>query len=109
MASLPASPDERISGETNGMPYVTIATGYDCDGMPYASGCAATVYLHGGHVASWTVAGQEMLFMSKSAVYNGSKALRGGIPVCFPQFGNLGPCQAQHRARGYGRPPGRRY
>lgn len=34
--------------------------------------------------------------MSSKAVLDGSKAIRGGVPVCFPQFGMLGPLAAQH-------------
>jgi len=56
----------------------------------------ATIYLHGAHVTSWKVGGNEKIFVSEQAVYNGSKAIRGGIPVCWPQFGDMGPCKAQH-------------
>ncbi|XP_028411271.1 putative glucose-6-phosphate 1-epimerase [Dendronephthya gigantea] len=51
------------------------------------------VCLHGGTVTSWKCRGREMLFVSKNAVYNGKKAIRGGIPVVFPNFGpwELGP------------------
>ena len=34
---------------------------------------------------------QELLFVSKQAVLKPPKAIRGGVPVCFPQFGKLGP------------------
>ena len=34
---------------------------------------------------------QELLFVSKQAVFKPPKAIRGGVPVCFPQFGKLGP------------------
>ncbi len=57
----------------------------------------ATVYLHGAHVSSWTsLAGVELLFMSEHAVFKPPKALRGGVPVCFPQFSDMGPVAAQH-------------
>jgi hypothetical protein len=45
------------------------------------------VYLFGGHATSWTVNGEEQLFVSSIAVYDGKKAIRGGIPIVFPQFG----------------------
>jgi glucose-6-phosphate 1-epimerase len=60
-----------------------------------ASGGRATVALQGGHVVSWTTAdGSERLYMSSlasaSAADGSPQALRGGIPVCFPQFAGLG-------------------
>lgn len=36
---------------------------------------------------------QERLFVSPLASYQAPKAIRGGTPVCFPQFGQLGPLQ----------------
>ena len=58
---------------------------------------SATVYLHGAHVTSWTSpSGEELLFVSKDAIFKPPKAIRGGIPICFPQFGDLGPLKQQH-------------
>jgi glucose-6-phosphate 1-epimerase len=34
--------------------------------------------------------------MSDRAVFAPPKALRGGVPVCFPQFSDMGPMAAQH-------------
>jgi len=54
-------------------------------------GATAVVSLLGGQVLSWiTPDGREHLFLSERAVFDGSVAIRGGIPVCFPQFGGLG-------------------
>lgn len=44
------------------------------------------LYLFGSTLTSWTVNGKEMLFVSSKAIYNGNKAIRGGIPIVFPQF-----------------------
>jgi len=46
-----------------------------------------TVNLHGATVVSWRVNNQEQLFVSKQALFDGKKAIRGGIPVVFPHFG----------------------
>ena len=49
----------------------------------------ATVYLQGAHLAEWQPAGEEaVLFLSKKTAYKKGKALRGGIPVIFPWFGD---------------------
>ncbi len=46
------------------------------------------MYLHGGQVMSWQPAGQdEMLFTSAQARWEPGRAIRGGVPVCFPWFG----------------------
>jgi glucose-6-phosphate 1-epimerase len=56
-----------------------------------AEGASALVALHGAQVLSWMPAdGRERLFLSERAVFDGRAAIRGGIPVIFPQFGERG-------------------
>ncbi|RKP14823.1 galactose mutarotase-like domain-containing protein, partial [Piptocephalis cylindrospora] len=45
------------------------------------------VYLYGATVTSWESCGKERLYLSKTAKLDGSKAVRGGIPLVFPVFG----------------------
>lgn len=45
---------------------------------------------HGAHVLSWVASGRERLYLSPSSVMDGHAAIRGGIPVCFPQFNQRG-------------------
>lgn len=48
----------------------------------------AEIYLHGGHVTHYQPSdGEPVLWMSDEAVFDGNKAIRGGIPVVFPWFG----------------------
>lgn len=55
-------------------------------------GAEATVLLHGAQLVSWIPAGdQERLYLSPLAAAGGANAVRGGIPVCFPQFARRGP------------------
>jgi glucose-6-phosphate 1-epimerase len=50
-------------------------------------GAQATVLLHGGHLVSWIPAGgQEQLYLSPTASAEPGQAVRGGVPVIFPQF-----------------------
>jgi glucose-6-phosphate 1-epimerase len=47
----------------------------------------ADIYLHGAQVTSWQPAGtSEVIFVSRNAQWEDGKAIRGGIPVCFPWF-----------------------
>lgn len=55
------------------------------------AGDTALVALHGAQVVSWVAQGRERLYLSPRAVWNGQAAIRGGIPVCFPQFNQRGP------------------
>lgn len=53
-----------------------------------ADGARAEVYLHGAHVTSWVPAGgAEQLFVSSRSEFREGAAIRGGVPVIFPQFG----------------------
>jgi len=56
-------------------------------------GAFARVYLDGAHVTSWIPARSttDRLFVSRKAQYGPGCSIRGGIPVCFPQFGPFGP------------------
>jgi glucose-6-phosphate 1-epimerase len=63
-------------------------------------GSRALVSLHGSHVVSWQTAdGRERLFLSDRATAVDGAAIRGGIPVCFPQFAALGPLRKHGFAR----------
>lgn len=57
------------------------------------------VALHGAHVLSWTGAGRERLYLSPRAVFDGAAAIRGGVPVCLPQFNARGPLPKHGFAR----------
>jgi D-hexose-6-phosphate mutarotase len=47
------------------------------------------ITLHGGHVTSWRPRGQApVLWMSESSHFHRDKAIRGGIPICWPWFGD---------------------
>ena len=46
---------------------------------------------YGAHVLSWvTAGGNEQLFLSPKAEFRAGVAIRGGVPVVFPQFAGLG-------------------
>jgi glucose-6-phosphate 1-epimerase len=68
----------RIVTGNGGLPKVSITA-------PEASG---EMYLHGAHVTSWKPAGkEEMIFLSAHSKFEAGKAIRGGVPICFPWFG----------------------
>ena len=47
------------------------------------------IYLHGAHVTSWKPsASEEMLFLSSQSRWQDGRAIRGGVPICFPWFGS---------------------
>ena len=60
--------------------------------MSHPSGASCEIVLTGAHVTSWKTAdGVERLFMSSASQFGAGAAIRGGIPVCFPQFSGRGP------------------
>lgn len=47
------------------------------------------MYLHGGHITSWVQKdGQDALYLSPNSLFQDGRAIRGGVPVCFPWFGD---------------------
>jgi glucose-6-phosphate 1-epimerase len=46
------------------------------------------LFLQGAHVTSWCPAGHvPVLWMSQQSNFEKGKAIRGGVPICFPWFG----------------------
>jgi glucose-6-phosphate 1-epimerase len=65
-----------------------------------ADGAQATVMRHGAQIVSWVPAGdQERLYLSPTAATGPNDAVRGGIPVVFPQFSARGPLPKHGFAR----------
>jgi glucose-6-phosphate 1-epimerase len=56
-----------------------------------AAGDSAFVADQGAQVLSWVSGGRERLYLSPRALCDGHSAIRGGIPLCFPQFNQRGP------------------
>ena len=69
---------EIINGK-GGLPLVRITT-------PWST---AGIYLLGAHLAHFQKNGEPpLLFMSAKSHFAAGKAIRGGVPICFPWFGN---------------------
>lgn len=59
--------------------------------LVHESGAEVTFAKHGGHLLSWKTAdGQERFYLSETAEYAPGKAIRGGVPIIFPQFSDHG-------------------
>mmetsp|Transcript_26707 Transcript_26707/g.63694 ORF Transcript_26707/g.63694 Transcript_26707/m.63694 type:complete len:316 (+) Transcript_26707:132-1079(+) len=62
-----------------------------------ASGATAKIHDYGATLMSYkSESGRECLFMSRDAKMDASKAIRGGVPLVFPQFGRPDTSMPQH-------------
>jgi len=65
--------------------------------------CMARVALHGAQVMSWRPADEdEVLYLSPDAVFKEGKAIRGGLPICWPWF-NAHPADPDMPSHGIAR------
>ncbi|XP_052180987.1 putative glucose-6-phosphate 1-epimerase [Diospyros lotus] len=63
-------------------------------------GSSVRVSLQGGQITSWQNGrGEELLFTSSKVKFKPPKPARGGIVICFPQFGNCGSLEQHGFAR----------
>lgn len=75
----------------NGLPKVTLTA---------PDGATADIYLHGALVTSFAPSpGREVLALSSAAIWDGVAPIRGGVPICFPQFAAQGPLPMHGFAR----------
>ncbi|XHS79173.1 D-hexose-6-phosphate mutarotase [Burkholderiaceae bacterium UC74_6] len=79
---------------------ITRHHGLDAVELISPDGARAIVALHGAHLLSWIPAGAtEQLYVSPKTAYASGQAIRGGVPVCFPQFAERGPLPKHGFAR----------
>lgn len=81
-------PSAISAGEKAPQPSVDISADNGTITATLPTGESVTVLLHGATVTSWKSAGgTENLWVSEKAVLDGSKPVRGGVPVVFPVCG----------------------
>lgn len=73
--------------------------GLACTQLTLPGGDTVRVADFGAQALSWRAGGQERLYLSEQAVLDGTAAIRGGVPVCFPQFNQRGPLPKHGLAR----------
>jgi glucose-6-phosphate 1-epimerase len=67
----------QVLADESGLPKVRVTA-------PQSNG---EMHLHGAQVTSWRPANaEEVIFVSQQARWEEGKAIRGGIPICFPWF-----------------------
>lgn len=67
--------------------------------------CSATLALHGAHLIHWQPqhTQQSVLYTSPDAIYQEGKAIRGGIPLCWPWFNAHPTAPDKHPSHGIAR------
>lgn len=74
--------------------------GFAAWGAQWPDGSSAVVAEQGAQLLSWKTAdGREHLYLSPASLRDGHAAIRGGVPVCFPQFNTRGPLPKHGFAR----------
>jgi glucose-6-phosphate 1-epimerase len=81
-AEPPVAPNTLVAG-AGGLEKIVLAA---------RDGARVEAYLHGAHVTSWHPAGaaDDRLYLSPLAHFAPGTSIRGGVPVCFPQFADQG-------------------
>jgi len=74
-------------------------SGLPCHRVQLPSGDSLRVAEHGAHLLSWVANGRERLYLSPRAVLDGLAPIRGGVPICWPQFNQRGPLPKHGIAR----------
>ena len=67
-----------------------VFAGWPASELQLPCGDRVVVAHHGAHVLSWMANGRERLYLSPQSRSDGHAAIRGGMPVCFPQFNQRG-------------------
>ncbi len=60
------------------------------------SAAHAKIALQGAHIFDYVRSGSALLWLSETSKFEEGRAIRGGIPICWPRFGNLDKSLPQH-------------
>ena len=91
--AFPVNDEVTFSELANDYPAVSVCNQY----------ASAKIALHGAHLIDYTPHDhQPIIFTSKAAIYKKGKAIRGGIPICWPWF-NAHPSDQSKPSHGYAR------
>jgi D-hexose-6-phosphate mutarotase len=75
--------------EIPGRVSVTTAAGGLTKLVVTAAAGTAEIYPHGAHITHFQKHGEPpLIFLSRQSAFAPGKAIRGGVPICFPWFGN---------------------
>ena len=78
---------------------IALFHGQPCRCLRLPNGDSLRVVLYGAQVLSWVAGGRERLYLSPCSRFDGKAAIRGGVPICFPQFNQRGPLPKHGFAR----------
>jgi glucose-6-phosphate 1-epimerase len=68
----------QVIANTGGLPKIVVTSRFS----------TAEIYPHGAHITHFQKSGEPpLLFLSRKSLFAPGKAIRGGIPICFPWFG----------------------
>lgn len=59
----------------------------DVIGLEIDDQTSCTIHLFGATLISWICEGDELIFVSSKAKFDNKSAIRGGVPIVFPNFG----------------------
>lgn len=75
-----------IKSFANGFEYVEVGN----------SVAHAKIAFQGAHIFEYNSDGKDLLWLSESSKFELGESIRGGIPICWPRFGNLDTSLPQH-------------
>jgi glucose-6-phosphate 1-epimerase len=86
---MPANIEHLRKHEISGRVAVAAGSGGLAKIVVSSKTSTAEIYPHGAHLTHFQKSGEPpLIFMSRKSWFEAGKPIRGGVPVCFPWFGN---------------------
>lgn len=81
----------RLRSSSTSIPPALSGAPEGCVRLRHSSGATCDVSVYAAHVLSWCLpnAGEQLFTSSKAILGTPGTAIRGGVPICWPQFGTF--------------------